>query len=254
VGDQQPLVSTQLIEHVLVISIVRQHKRNAIDRVVANQLSAALDRVDDDAGILAAVLTGTARIFSAGSDLNARGDYSTERGGEYGLIRRRRVKPLIAAVEGPALGGGFEMVLACDLVVAARGASFRLPEVRIGGVPTSGGIFRAAKAIPRNVAREMMLTGDPLSAERAHQLGLVNVLSQVGSALADAVDLARRICRNAPLGVQSCLTAFADEAAEDDSRGWQLTQQAFQRVATTADLAEGVAAMLERRSPAWKGV
>ena len=124
------------------------------------------------------VLTGTPTVFSAGSDL-ARSAVTeaprTDRGGEYGVIRRDRAKPLIAAVEGPALGGGFEIVLACDLVVAARTASFGLPEVKRGLVPTCGGLFRTPRALPLNVAKEMLLTGDRLDPERAYTLGLVNV-------------------------------------------------------------------------------
>src|SRR5207253_4988746 len=119
---------------------------------------------------------------SAGSDMAARGDYRTERGGEYGLIRRARRKPLIAAVEGPALGGGLELVVACDLVVAASTATFGLPEVRRGLVPTSAGLFRAPSAFPLNLARELILVGDPIDATRAHAAGFVNVLVGPGEA------------------------------------------------------------------------
>ncbi len=131
------------------------------------------------------VLTGTPRVFSAGSDISiGRGaSAATERGGEYGVIRRQRVKPLIAAVEGPALGGGFEIVLACDLVVASRTASFGLPEVKRGLVPTCGGLFRTPRALPLNVAKEMLLTGESLTPERAYSLGLVNVVAEPGEAV-----------------------------------------------------------------------
>ena len=124
-------------------------------------------------------------MFSAGTDLaSARGGSpTTGRGGEYGVIRRDRTKPLIAAVEGPALGGGFEIVLACDLVVAARDASFGLPEVKRGLVPTCGGLFRTSRALPLNVAKEMLLTGDRLTPDRAHALGLVNVVTEPGGAV-----------------------------------------------------------------------
>ena len=132
----------------------------------------------------AGVLTGTTDVFSAGSDLTAGGDYLTARGGEYGIIRRRRRKPLIAAVEGPALGGGLEIVLACDLVVAASTARFGLPEVSIGVVPTCAGLFRAPRALPLNVARQLILTGRPIDARRAYEVGFVNVLTEPGGALA----------------------------------------------------------------------
>ena len=138
-----PLVGRRRDGAVLIVSMERAAKRNAIDRAMADALDAALNELDDDDQLWAGVLTGTADVFSAGSDLTAGGDYRTVRGGEYGIIRRRRRKPLVAAVEGPALGGGLEIVLACDLVVAATTARFGLPEVRIGVVPTCAGLFRA---------------------------------------------------------------------------------------------------------------
>jgi enoyl-CoA hydratase len=171
------LVVTRREERVLIISMVRGAKRNAIDRTMADALDDALNELDDDAGLWAGILTGTTEVFSAGSDLTAGGDYVTSRGGEYGIIRRRRRKPLIAAVEGPALGGGLEIVLACDLVVAARTARFGLPEVGIGVVPTCAGLFRAPRALPLNLARQLILTGRPIEAQRAYEVGLVNVLT-----------------------------------------------------------------------------
>ena len=158
--------------HVLVISMERVAKRNAIDRAMADALDDALNELDDDHDLWAGVLTGGTDVFSAGSDLTAGGDYSTPRGGEYGIIRRRRRKPLVAAVEGPALGGGLEVVLACDLVVAASTARFGLPEVTIGVVPTCAGLFRAPRALPLNVARQLILTGRPIEAARGLRVGL----------------------------------------------------------------------------------
>ena len=161
---EDQLVTRRRDGHVLVISMQRQAKRNAIDRAMADALDAALNELDDDEDLWAGVLTGTTDVFSAGSDLTAGGDYVTDRGGEYGIIRRLRRKPLIAAVEGPALGGGLEIVLACDLVVASRTARFGLPEVSIGVVPTCAGLFRAPRALPLNVARQLILTGRPIEA------------------------------------------------------------------------------------------
>src|ERR1700679_2627629 len=160
----------------------REAKRNAVNRQLADELDAAFNLLEDDDGLWAGVLTGTGSVFCAGSDLTAGGDYVTERGGEYGLIRRRRDKPLIAAVEGPALGGGLELVLACDLVVAATTATFGLPEVRRGVVPTSAGLFRAPSTLPLNLASELILIGDSIDAERAHGAGLVNRLVEPGEA------------------------------------------------------------------------
>jgi enoyl-CoA hydratase/carnithine racemase len=193
------------------------------------------------------VLTGTVTVFSAGSDLTSGGDYVTARGGEYGVIRRRRNKPLVAAVEGPALGGGLEIVLACDLVVASATARFGLPEVTIGVVPTCAGLFRAPRALPLNVARELILTGQPISAERAFQVGFVNRLTEPGEAVAGALELCAAITANAPL------QAINDRLADDDQRGWDLTAEAMARMQGSNDAAEGVRAFLEKRPPNWTG-
>ena len=174
-------VSAEVRDRVLVVRIDREAKRNAIDPSITEGIGAALDRLDDDPELWAGVLTGTTAVFSAGTDLKA-GMSSTERGGNYGIIERRRQKPLIAAVEGFAVGGGMEVVLACDLVVASTTASFGLPEVHRSLVPTCGGMFRAPRALPLNVAREMLLTGDPIDAERAERLGFVNRLVGPGEA------------------------------------------------------------------------
>jgi enoyl-CoA hydratase len=239
--------------HVLVISMERVNKRNAIDRAMADALDDALNELDDDNDLWAGVLTGGPDVFSAGSDLTAGGDYSTARGGEYGIIRRARRKPLIAAVEGPALGGGLEVVLACDLVVAASTARFGLPEVTIGVVPTCAGLFRAPRALPLNVAKQLILTGRPLASARAYEIGFVNVLTAPGRALEEALDLARQLCTNAPVSVQSCLTAVNEIIGADDDLGWEQTDQALRAATGSADAREGVAAFLEKRPPVWTG-
>jgi enoyl-CoA hydratase/carnithine racemase len=245
------LVATERRGRVLVVSMQREAKRNAVNRELADQVDAALNELDDDAELWAGVLTGSATVFSAGSDLASNGDYVTERGGEYGIIRRRRSKPLVAAVEGMALGGGFEIVLACDLVVAASDARFALPEVSRGVVPTCGALFRGPQALPLNLAREMVLTGEPVGAERLHAAGVVNVVTPPGGAVAGAVALAERICENAPLSVQACLRAMDDVLAGDD--GWEATGRARDALSGTADVREGVQAFFERRPPRWTG-
>jgi enoyl-CoA hydratase/carnithine racemase len=247
------LVTRRREGHVLIISLRRAAKRNAIDRTMADALDAALNELEDDDDLWAGVLTGTTEVFSAGSDLTAAGDYVTERGGEYGIIRRPRRTPLIAAVEGPALGGGLEIVLACDLVVASSTARFGLPEVSIGVVPTCAGLFRAPRALPLNVARQLILTGRPIDARRAYEVGLVNVLAEPGGALADALALAREICANAPVSVQACLQAVNSVIATDDELGWQETSGALAAAAGSADAREGVTAFLEKRPPVWRG-
>ena len=247
------MVSTEHRGRVLVVAMQREAKRNAVDRQLADELDAALNLLDDDPDLWAGVLTGTPRVFSAGSDMTAAGDNVTERGGEYGIIRRVRRTPLVAAVEGPALGGGLEIVLACDLVVAATSATFGLPEVARGLVATSGALFRAARLLPVNLAREMLLTGQPIDASRAHSAGLVNRLADPGHAVAVAVELAERITANGPVAVQATMAAVNGLLADGDERGWEVTGEALGAISRSEDVREGMAAFFERRRPEWKG-
>ncbi|MFF2555982.1 enoyl-CoA hydratase-related protein [Nocardia sp. NPDC058058] len=237
----------------LIIRMHRPHKRNAIDAEMTAGLDAALNDFEDDPGLWVAVLTGTETMFSAGTDLSAGSGGRTERGGEYGVIRRRMGKPLIAAVEGNALGGGMELVLACDLVVAGRTAAFGLPESSRGVIATCGGLFRTRRALPLNVAKELLLTGDSLSAERAYQLGFVNIVAEAGQAERSARELAARVCRNAPVSVRESLTALERLNSADDEQAWQVTEAAMAATLSSRDTAEGVAAFLERREPRWSG-
>jgi len=253
ITDARNLVGRRRDGRVLVITMERAEKRNAIDRAMADALDDALNELDDDQDLWAGVLTGGTDVFSAGSDLRAGGDYVTARGGEYGIIRRRHRKPLIAAVEGPALGGGLEIVLACDLVVASNTARFGLPEVRIGVVPTCAGLFRAPRALPLNLAKQLILTGRPIEAGRAYEVGLVNVLTAPGEALAGAESLAQQLCENAPVSVQACLAAVNDIVAAEDELGWQQTQQALTAAVGSEDAREGVRAFLQKRPPVWTG-
>jgi len=245
-------VTVEQHERVLVAKIDREAKRNAIDADVTAGIGAALDRLEDDPELWAGVITGTASVFSAGTDMRA-GMSETERGGRYGIISRVRTKPLVAAVEGAALGGGFEVVLACDLVVAARTARFGLPEVHRSLVPTCGGLFRAPVALPHNVANEMLLTGDPIDAERAERLGLVNRVTEPGDALAVAIALAARICENGPVAVRETMTFLTRLSTAYEQHGWELTELAEQVIYTSDDTREGVTAFFEKRPPQWTG-
>ncbi|KAA9149566.1 enoyl-CoA hydratase [Amycolatopsis acidicola] len=247
------LVETERHGHVLVIRMCREAKRNAVNRQLADELDAEFNRLDDDPDLWAGVLTGTPKVFSAGSDLTSIGDYVTERGGEYGLIRRNRAKPLIAAIEGMALGGGLELALACDLVVAARDARLGLPEVARGVVPTCAGLFRGPRALPVNLARELVLTGRPIAVERAYQAGFVNVVTEPGEAAAGALELAGQICENSPASVRASLAAMNTWLAADDELGWQVTGEALTTVTASEDHREGVQAFLEKRPPRWTG-
>jgi enoyl-CoA hydratase len=249
----ESLVQAERTGRLLVVRMCREAKRNAVNRQLADELDAAFNLLEDDDGLWAGVLTGTGSVFCAGSDLTAGGDYVTERGGEYGLIRRRRRKPLIAAVEGPALGGGLELVLACDLVVASRTARFGLPEVSRGVVASCGALFRAPHALPANLARELLLTGEPIDADRAREAGLVNVVTESGGAVPAAVALGERICANAPVAVQASLVAVNRWLAAAEEFGWQVTADAVAAIGASEDYREGIAAFLEKRPARWTG-
>jgi enoyl-CoA hydratase len=249
----ESLVESTRDGRVLVISMRREAKRNAVDRALADGLDAAFNELEDDPDLWVGVLTGTPTVFSAGSDLTSMGDYDTERGGAYGIIRRPRRKPLIAAVEGPALGGGMEIVLACDLVVASTTARFGLPEVKRGLIPTCAALFRGPQALPLNLARELILTGEPIEPARAHAVGFVNIVTEPGEAVAGAVELARRIGANAPVSVQACLAAINGLVRNADEVGWDATAQAIGDISGSDDVREGMAAFFEKRPPVWTG-
>ncbi len=246
-------VLTEARGRVLVVRLDRDAKLNAMDREMTLGLDAAMNRLEDEEQWWCGVLTGNGRAFSAGSDLSDHERNHTERGGPYGLIRRERRKPLIAAVDGLAFGGGFEMVLACDLVVASRRARFALPEVKRGLLALYGGVFRGARALPLNLAREMVLTGDAIDAERAHALGLVNELCDDGRALDAALALAERICANSPVAVHESLAVINRANDASDELAWQLSSEAAARVRASADSREGIDAFLAKRAPHWSG-
>jgi enoyl-CoA hydratase len=245
-------------EHCAVITIDRPDARNAISPEVAQGIEAAIDAAEADDDVRVMILTGSPPVFSAGADLKAiqagRGDeLATERGGFAGVVRRDRSKPLIAAVEGAALAGGTEIVLACDLVVASREARFGLPEVKRGLVAAAGGLFRLGRKIPLNLALECVLTGDPIDAPLAHQHGLVNQLCEPGEALDTALALSRRITANAPLAVRESRAIVLDCTWADDDEAWRRTHEARSLVAASDDVREGVAAFIEKRAPVWTG-
>ncbi len=243
----------EIQDHILVITMVRHGKRNAIDGEMTLALDAALNRLEDEPDLWAAVITGGPDMFCAGTDMAATSGTPTPRGGIYGVVGRTRTKPLIAAVEGVAFGGGFEVVMACDMVVAASNARFGLPEVKRGLVPTSGAIFRASRVLPLNIAKQVMLTGEEISPEQGLSLGLVNHLTEPGAALDGALALARKIIANSPVAVQQSLQAIEALASANDKLGWELTAKARKVINESEDAKEGVAAFFEKRPPVWKG-
>jgi enoyl-CoA hydratase len=252
------MVDFELLGRIAVITLRRPEARNAVSPEVAAGVEAAIDRREEDPDAWVGIITGEGPVFCAGADLKAiaagkAGELNTKRGGFAGIARRQRTKPIIAAVDGPALAGGTEIVLACDLVVASTNAAFGLPEVKRSLVAAAGGLFRLPRALPPAIAMELILTGDPLSAERAHHFGLVNELVAPGEALSAAKALAERITVNAPLAVRaSRRVALASMAAGDDDL-WRLTFEATGDVFGTEDFAEGPRAFIEKRPPVWKG-
>jgi enoyl-CoA hydratase/carnithine racemase len=245
-------VTTDRCDRILVITMNRPSKRNAVNEAMAQGINSALAKLEDTRALWVGVITGAGGFFSAGTDLVSGGGKKTDRG-EYGIIRRVRGKPLVAAVEGFALGGGLEIVLACDLVVASRTATFGLPEVSRGVVATCGALFRAPRTLPVNVARELILTGDPIEAGRAHEVGFVNRLVEPGEALSGAMALAERITQNAPVAVRESLRAADRVLADDDELGWTATREAISVVRSAPDTQEGIAAFREKRRPRWTG-
>lgn len=255
-ADAEEPVRTEERGGVLIVTLDRPTARNAVDRTTARALAAALDRLENDPELRVGVLTGAGGTFSAGMDLKAyvRGESPLLEGlGFGGLTRRRRTTPLIAAVEGWALGGGTEMVLACDLVVAADDASFGLPEVTRGIVAPEGGLVRLPRRVPRAVAAETLLTGRPLTAERAAAHGLVNRLTAPGGALDEALELAAGVAGNAPLSV-AAVKRVLDEAADlPEAAAFALQDEAVAGVLASEDAQEGPRAFAEKRPPRWRG-
>mgnify|MGYP000845959974 CR=1 FL=1 len=254
-------VEYELRGHVAVMTINRPDARNAVNTDVAQGLEAAIDKLeaDDDAwiGIITGARTDKGWIFCAGADLKQMsvdpGGMSTAKGGFAGFVQRERTKPVIAAVDGPALAGGTEIVLACDLVVASQAAVFGVPEVKRNLVAAAGGLFRLPQKIPTNIAMELALTGRlDFPAERAYHFGLVNRLTEEGEALAGALELAGEIEQAAPLAVRESM-AIVKATFPDEAEGWRLSGEGIMKMFGTEDFSEGLTAFIEKRPPAWKG-
>ncbi|MFR9805046.1 crotonase/enoyl-CoA hydratase family protein [Pseudonocardia sp. RS010] len=251
-----PVRTDRLADGVLVMTLDRPEARNAVDGETSRALGAALALLDSDPGLAVGVLTGAGGTFCAGMDLKAflRGDKPEIPGrGFGGLTQAPPRKPLVAAVEGYALAGGCELVLACDLVVAAEDASFGLPEVTLGLIAGSGGLLRLPSRVPRQVAMRLALTGDRFGAVDAHTWGLVGELTPPGGALAAAVALAARIARNAPLAVEATKRIIVESPDWPSTEIWERQQAELDRIVESADAREGASAFAERRRPQWQG-
>ncbi|MFF4961054.1 crotonase/enoyl-CoA hydratase family protein [Streptomyces sp. NPDC001222] len=240
----------------LLITIDRPQARNSVNAEVATLLAKALDELETDPGLRAGVLTGADGTFSAGMDLKAalRGESPNIPGrGFGGVTEAERTKPLIAAVEGWAMGGGFELALACDLIVAAEDAHFGLPEVKRGLIAAGGGVIRLPRRIPYHLAMEFLLTGEPVSGRRAGELGLANRVVPAGDAVNESLLLAEQLAANAPLALAAVKTVVraADGAPEADAFAAQ--RAVMGQLMASTDVREGMTAFTERRTPQWTG-
>lgn len=240
----------------MTITINRPEVRNAVDREVSYGVCAAVDELDANPALRVAILTGAGGTFCSGMDLKAflRGEVTRVEGrGILGIARTPTVKPLIAAVEGFCLAGGFEAMLACDLVVAARDARFGLPEAKRGLAAMAGGLIRLPRLIPQRIALEMALTGEHVDAERLHAYGLINRLVEPGEAVAEAVRMARQIIANAPLSVQTSKRVITEQRDWSTAESFDRQDEITGGILGSADAKEGARAFAEKRAPVWTG-
>jgi enoyl-CoA hydratase len=257
------IVTYHVRERVAIITLNRPEARNAVNGDVANGLEAAIDQLEADpevwVGILTANTAGQERpVFCAGADLKAinsggAGSLATERGGFAGFVYRDRKKPIIVAVDGLATAGGCEIVLAADLVVATTRSAFGLAEAKRNLIAGAGGLFRLPRAIGQAVAMEAILTGEPIPAQRAFDLGLLSRLVEPGEALDEALRLAGQITACAPLAVWESRAIVRAAATEDDETLIARTNEAFGRIMGSDDTREGLEAFIDKRAPNWKG-
>jgi enoyl-CoA hydratase/carnithine racemase len=245
--------------HIEILTINRPEARNAINGAVSRAMSSIMDELTTDDDCWVVILTGSGdKAFSAGMDLKAfssgeGGAIMGASGGFGGLTQRDFPKPIIAAVNGSALAGGFEIMLSCDLVVAADHAMFGIPEAKRGLIAGAGGLIRLPKRLPIAVAYELAMTGDPIDAARAHALGLVNEVVPGASVLEQAIALAERIAANAPLAVRYSKSVMKRAAELPESDGWKINQAAVDVVFSSADAQEGPLAFAEKREARWQG-
>jgi enoyl-CoA hydratase len=243
-------------DHVALITLNRPSARNAVNGAVALTIERFTKQVEADKSIRVAVLAATGNVFCAGLDLKAVAagkmwETVTPDGGFAGFVYARKSKPWIVAVQGPAAGGGVEIALSCDIIVASEAASFALPEVKRGLIAGAGGAYRITRGLPRSLAIEMVVTGEPLGAKRAYEAGLVNRLTTPGEERKEALAIASRIAANSPIAVRESLhvTRHAADLCEADLRATQ--DEAVERVLAASDWQEGAKAFVERRAPVW---
>jgi enoyl-CoA hydratase len=243
--------------NIALLTLNRPSARNAISPEVSQAMAGLLDEIEADDDLRAVVLTGAGDVFSAGADLKVvaqgRGmEIARGKGGFAGVVNRDFPKPIIAAVNGPALAGGFEIVLSCDLVVAADTSRFGIPEVQRGLMAAAGGLIRLPKRVPLAIALEMAMTGDPIEASRALALGLVNRVVPRDQVVAEACALAERIGENSPIAVRMSRQLVREAAEMPEADGWRRTNELVMDVFASGDAVEGATAFAEKRKPVWK--
>jgi enoyl-CoA hydratase len=249
-------VLTERRDNVLVITLNRPEARNAVNLALAEGVAAALDELDDTPELQVGILTGAGGGFCAGMDLKAfvtgERPWVGDRG-FAGIVQRGPRKPIIAAIEGFAVAGGFEVALACDLIVAAKGAKLGIPEVKRSLVAAGGALLRLPQRMPYGLAMELALTGDPIAAERAHDLGVVNRLAEPGGAVDAALELAARIAPNGPLALDATKQILQSQRDWDEEQFWIKQGEISGPVFGSEDAQEGAKAFAEKRAPEWKG-
>jgi enoyl-CoA hydratase len=243
--------------NVAILTLNRPDARNAISPEVSQAMAQHLDEIEADPALRIVVITGRGEVFSAGADLKvvAQGranDIARGKGGFAGIVSRDFPKPVIGAVNGPALAGGFEIVLSCDLVVAADTARFGIPEVKRGLMAAAGGLIRLPKRVPLAIALELAMTGDPIDAARALQLGLVNRVVPAASVLDEALALADRIGENSPIAVRNSRQLVREAGELSEAEGWRRTLELMMPVFESGDAVEGATAFAEKRPPVWR--
>jgi len=242
---------------ILVITLNRPKARNAVNAALARGLAAAVEDLDGDPELAVGVLTGAGGSFCSGMDLKAfvAGESMfVEHRGFAGIVQGPPRKPIIAAVEGFAVAGGFEIALACDLIVASRGTKLGIPEVKRSLVAAGGALLRLPSRIPYHVAMEMTLTGEPISAEQAAEHGLVNRLTEPGEAVAAARELAAKIAVNGPLALAASKRILVEAPGWPADEAWRRQAEITDPVFGSQDAREGATAFAEKRDPVWRGL
>jgi enoyl-CoA hydratase len=245
-------ILTERRDRVLLITLNRPQARNAINTALARALIAAIEELDNDDGLTAGVLTGAGGGFCAGMDLKAFATEGPPKGFDE-FLRKGAKKPLIAAIEGFAVAGGLEIALTCDLLVAAKGAKLGIPEVGVGLFAAGGALMRLPRLVPYGVAMEMALTGDPITAEKALEYGLVARVAEPGKAVDEAIALATRIAKNAPLSVAASKQLIVDSFGRTEEEFWKHQIPEMQKVFASNDAKEGPRSFAEKRAPEWSG-